>query len=146
MMRSSCTAVKTQCSQKKKSKWLLVLFLYGKYLIYTCRIKKNIYNLKVKSYILFDRNFEDFKPGRQHINFKQFSTFLCMGRCKNLGSLKSFPQYAPQLSGSLYPRSQVSSGLTIGCSCSVMAARCQVFFSFWSFLRTHQLTLEGYKH
>ena len=133
-------------AKKKKANGCLFYSYMGSISFTPAELKKNIYNLKVKSYILLDRNFEDFKPGRQHINFKQFSTFLCMGRCKNLGSLKSFPQYAPQLSGSLYPISQVSSGLTIGCSCSVMAARCQVFFSFWSFLRTHQLTLEGYKH
>ena len=30
---------------------------------------------------------------------KEFSAFLCMGRRKNLGSLKSFLWYAPQLSG-----------------------------------------------
>ena len=29
----------------------------------------------------------------------EFSTFLRMGRCKSLGSLKSFLCYAPQLSG-----------------------------------------------
>ena len=29
---------------------------------------------------------------------EEFSTFLCMGRCKSLGSLKSFLWYAPQLS------------------------------------------------
>ena len=30
---------------------------------------------------------------------KEFSAFLCMGRCKSLGLLKSFLWYAPQLSG-----------------------------------------------
>ena len=30
---------------------------------------------------------------------KEFSAFLCMRRCKSLGSLKSFLCYAPQLSG-----------------------------------------------
>ena len=30
---------------------------------------------------------------------KEFSTFLCMGRCKSLGSLKSFLSYASKLSG-----------------------------------------------
>ena len=30
---------------------------------------------------------------------KEFSAFLCMGRCKSLGSLKSFLWYAPQLLG-----------------------------------------------
>ena len=31
---------------------------------------------------------------------KEFSSFLCMGRCKSLGSLKSFLSYAFQLSWS----------------------------------------------
>ena len=39
--------------------------------------------------------------------------------------------------------SWVSLGLTIGSGCSLMAARWQVFFSFLSSLRVHQLTLEG---
>ncbi|XP_043737882.1 uncharacterized protein LOC122680493 [Cervus elaphus] len=30
---------------------------------------------------------------------KEFSSFLCMGRCKSLGLLKAFFSYAPQLSG-----------------------------------------------
>ena len=30
---------------------------------------------------------------------KEFSSFLCMGRFKSLGSLKSFPSYSAQLSG-----------------------------------------------
>ena len=30
---------------------------------------------------------------------KEFSTFLCIGRCKSLGSLKSFLSYASKLSG-----------------------------------------------
>ena len=39
--------------------------------------------------------------------------------------------------------SRVSSEFTIGSGCSLMAARWQVLFSFLSFLRFHQLTLEG---
>ena len=51
------------------------------------------------------------RPGSQYIRgllltkenqtsqVQEFSTFLCMGRCKSLGSLKSFLSYAPQLSG-----------------------------------------------
>ena len=34
---------------------------------------------------------------------KEFSTFLCMGRCRNLGSLKSFLWYAPHSLGPHYP-------------------------------------------
>ena len=36
---------------------------------------------------------------RRITEVKAFSTFLCMRRCKSLGSLKSFPWYAPQLWG-----------------------------------------------
>ena len=72
MMRSPCTAMKTQCSQKKKAQMLFVLCVYGKCLIYTCRIKKY---LQLKSYILFGRNFEDFKPGRRHISLSNLALF-----------------------------------------------------------------------
>ena len=33
-----------------------------------------------------------------------FSTFLCMGRCKNLGSLKFFLRCAPNYLGALLPK------------------------------------------
>ena len=33
------------------------------------------------------------------VSVKEFSTFLCMGRCKSLGSLKSFLSYSSKLSG-----------------------------------------------
>ena len=36
---------------------------------------------------------------QQTSQVKEFSAFLCMGRCKSLGSLKSFLSYASQLSG-----------------------------------------------
>ena len=35
----------------------------------------------------------------QICQIKEFSTFLCIGRCKSLGSLRSFLWYAPQVSG-----------------------------------------------
>ena len=88
---------------------------------------------------------------------KEFSVFLC----KSLGSLKSFLWYARDARlwvhwnhcfdmhlSYLGPvscifTSWVSSGLTTGSGCSLMAARWQVFFSDLSFLRAHQLTLEG---
>ena len=35
----------------------------------------------------------------QKSQVKKFSTFLCIGRCKSLGSLKLFLSYAAQLSG-----------------------------------------------
>ena len=36
---------------------------------------------------------------------KEFSAFLCLGRCRSLGSLESFPWCVPQLSGAsiLFP-------------------------------------------
>ena len=37
--------------------------------------------------------------GKQVSWVKEFSTVLCMGRCKSLGSLKSFLSYESQLSG-----------------------------------------------
>ena len=66
-----------------------------------------------------------------------------MGRWENLGSLKLFPWYTAHISGGMYLISWVSSGLTIGSGCSLMAARWQVFISFLSFLRDHWLTLES---
>ena len=61
---------------------------------------------------------------------KEFSTFLCMGRFKSLGSLKSCLWYAPQLSGALSCifRSWVSSWLIVGSGCNLMAARWHVCF------------------
>ena len=44
---------------------------------------------------------------------KEFSV-LCMGRCKNLGSLKLFLSYASQLSGASAFHILSSFGLTIG--------------------------------
>ena len=38
-----------------------------------------------------------------------FSTFLCMGRCKNLGSLKFFLRCAPNYLGALLPKGRVPS-------------------------------------
>ena len=63
----------------------------------------------------------------------KLSAFLCMGRYKSLGSLKSFLWYIPQLSGpvSWIFTSWVFSGLTIGSGCSPIAARWQVFIPSW---------------
>ena len=63
---------------------------------------------------------------------KEFSTFLCMGRCKSLGS----PRYTFDMHLSyLEPKSCVftfwiSSGFTIWSGCSLKAARWPVFFIF----------------
>ena len=48
-------------------------------------------NLNIKILLLTKEN--------QISKIKEFSTFLCMGRLKSLGSLKSFLSYACQLSG-----------------------------------------------
>ena len=56
---------------------------------------------------------------------KEFSAFLCMGRCRSLGSLKSVLSYAPLLSWAstrcFHILSSLSSGLTVGSGCSLMA-------------------------
>ena len=58
---------------------------------------------------------------------EEFSAFLCMGICKSLGSLKSFPSYAFQLSGASVFWFSV---LTLGSSRSLITVRSQVLFSF----------------
>ena len=76
---------------------------------------------------------------------KEFRVLLCMGRCKSLGSLKSFPSYASQLRGQ-YPvffTSLAPLGLRVGNGCNLMSDRLQVFFSFLSAPRAHWLTLKG---
>ena len=59
---------------------------------------------------------------------KGLSTFLYMGRCKSLCSLKSLLPYASQLSGASIMH--LSSALTVGSGCNLMAARSQASFSF----------------
>ena len=139
---------------------------------------KNSHNLKVESYVLFSRNFQDLNPGgsissslertapgrqgkkpglyrslttkgrqtehqkivvnkrNQLSQVKDFSAFLCKGQYQSLGSLKSFFSYASQLSGAI---SCFFSVLTIGNSCSPMAALQQVLFSFL-------VALDGWNH
>ena len=53
---------------------------------------------------------------------KEFSV-LCMGRCKNLGSLKLFLSYASQLSGDSAFHILNSFGLTTGSGCSLSFSR-----------------------
>ena len=81
---------------------------------------------------------------------KEFSAFLCMQESWKMQE-SWLPEIIPLICTSAiwgqYPdTSWVSSGLTAGSGCSPMAARWQVFFSALSFLRAHQLTLEGYNH
>ena len=73
----------------------------------------------------------------------EWRAFLCMGRRKNPGSLKSFLWCAPQLSGAsiLFFHILSSSGLTIKSACTLMAARWQVFFTAWVPFRAHKLTI-----
>ena len=60
---------------------------------------------------------------KQTSQVKEFSTFLCIGRCNGLGSLKSAPSYASQLSGAsiLCCHILASSRLPVGSGCSLMA-------------------------
>ena len=84
----------------------------------------NIKSLAIKRLWLIKEN--------QISQVKEFSAFLCMGRCKSLGSLKSFLWYASQLSGAyiLVSTSWVFSGLTVGSGCSLLASRWQVILCF----------------
>ena len=104
---------------------------------------KNIHNLKVKSYVLFSGNFEDFRPRRQHFKLKNLVLFCIPCRSKCQGSLYHSLDMHLSYLGPCILISRVSSEFTIGSGCSLMAARWQVLFSFLSFLRFHQLTLEG---
>ena len=60
--------------QGQSSKCHFFLFLFGKCLLYICRLR-NICNLKVESYVLFSRNFEDFMPGRQQLKLTNLPLF-----------------------------------------------------------------------
>ena len=61
---------------------------------------------------------------------KEFSAFLCMGKYKSLGSLKSFLCYAPELSEARILYFHILSFLRAHCGSgrSLMAARWQEFF------------------
>ena len=86
--------------------------------------------LNIKSLLLIKEN--------QITQVKGFSAFLCMGRYRNLGSLRQFLSHAPQLPGASasilcsHILSFRSSGLTVGSGYSLMAARWPLFFSFLS--------------
>ena len=96
--------------------------------------QKEAGSLNFKRWLLVKEN--------QITQVKEFSTLLCMGRCKSLGSLKSFLWYAPELSGPVSCFHILSfSWLTKGSDCSLMATRWQIFL-FLNSLSTHQLTLE----
>ena len=68
----------------------------------------------------------------RYLKLRNFSAFLCMGRCERPGSLKSFLWYILQLSRPVpYFLILSSSGLSIGS----MAARWPAFFPFLSSFR-----------
>ena len=82
----------------------------------------------------------------QASQISDFSTFMCMGRCKSLGSLKSFLTYAPQLSWAStlhfsHPLLPWDSPQWV--AAVLMAARSQVFFSFLNALGVRELTFVG---
>ena len=84
---------------------LLLAFLFGKCLLYTC-CQPQISTLEIQETIT---------------QVKELSTFPCMGRHKSQGSLKWLPWYILQLSegmGSYIP--SISSGFTTGSGCSMM--------------------------
>ena len=76
---------------------------------------------------------------------KEFSSSLWMGRCKSLGSQKSFLWCAPQLSGASILWLHMLSFLGAHHREWQQSDSCwwKVCFSFRSFLRAHRLTLEG---
>ena len=81
---------------------------------------------------------------------KELSAFLCMGRCMGLGSLKSFPSYAPHLTRAsvlwfLHPELPWGSSSGVGNGCSLMAVR-RLVFSFLSVLRAQELIQEDASH
>ena len=60
---------------------LLLISLFGKCLLYTCKLQNT--ELEIQETIT---------------QVKELSTFLCMGKHKSQGSLKLLPQYALELS------------------------------------------------
>ena len=66
------------------------------------------------------REFWELQAWEAASQVKEFGSFLCMARCKSLGSLKSFIWYVPQLPGA-----------------------CILYSHILSFVRAHRLTLEG---
>ena len=109
-----------------------------------CRLK-NIHNLTVENCVLFRRSFFGPQTHEAASQVNKYWGFLCVRRCKRLGSLKSFLCYVSQLSADCNTNSHIlSSELTIRSGHSLMAIR-QVF-AFLHFLRVHQLMLEDYNH
>ena len=87
--------------QGQCSKCHFFLFLFGKCLLYICRLK-NIYNLKIESYVLFSRNFEDFKPGRQQLKLTNLLLFHAWEDAKS-GFIEIIPLIHTSTIWDLYP-------------------------------------------
>ena len=69
---------------------------------------------------------------------KEFSAFLCMGRCQSLGSLKSSLWFAPQLPGAAFLHPGSLQGTEFGAaSVAESLAVCSLFVSILSPLRGH---------
>ena len=91
---------------------LLLVFLFGKCLLYTC-CQPQISTLEIQETIT---------------QVKELSTFPCMGRHKSQGSLKWLPWYILQLAegmGSYIP--SISSGFTTGSGCRLTDPRYRIF-------------------
>ena len=54
---------------------IYLLLLFGKCLLHMCR-HKNIYNLGVKSYVLFSKNLLGLQKCRQHLKVRNFALFM----------------------------------------------------------------------
>ena len=54
---------------------ICLLLLFGKCLLHMCR-HKNIYNLGVKSYVLFSKNLLGLQKCRQHLKVRNFALFM----------------------------------------------------------------------
>ena len=68
---------------------------------------------------------------------KEFGAFLCMGRCKSLGSLKSVLSFAQRSGASiLFSPPYLPHGSPVGSGCSLMVAMAGVL-SFLTSLRAH---------
>ena len=79
-------------------------------------LKQRAGSLNVKRLLLIKEN--------QISQVKEFSVFLCMGRCKSLGSYQIADMHLSYLGPvSCVFTSWLSSGLTIGSGCSLMAAK-----------------------
>ena len=63
---------------------------------------RSIYNLKVESYVLFSRNFEDFMPGRQQLKLTNLSLFHAWEDAK-AGLIEIIPLIHTSVIWGLYP-------------------------------------------